>query len=553
MEVVPTYEFLLSIDPDLCQYTDILKTKGFNNTRVLKHLTYDDLHQLPVGHRRLLLNEVSKIRSPHSKALLTSLDAQALQINTLSRTVSESSPIPRVHNPVFPDLQPKTLQPKTLFPSTPSQNSETDLRIKSYSYCSPMEKHLNRILKDVDAKQKEIDDVKAKHDQMSALLVDEEFDSRPNCSNCHQVGHKRNKCVTEKCLTSKSCGKVKLHKEELKEHDNLKVRIKKLNKDKSTLESEALKLQDTILATNRTFHERVRTTLINSNKGKYLTMYGNEIVPLTKVINLDLSILQRHYKNKVPDDLEAESEQFSYIISGHLDKFKTMETSINSKLLESVRRIDSRIRKTPTDNTLVSLDSPSCLAASHTSVDDETVVDLTSVTNKFNSLLTPMKRLRSTPVLNLSAKTKVSKLCEPTSDRANCVTSGPVTTLSFITPGGGYSPFPSNINGVQSGSHSSACSPSVLPTDTNIFGQHATNNLWYSYPQQVMSQQPVGTDISVKRENENSDGTLSDSKDYSILYDQFNLKPKWQFIQRYTEGTPTGSKVMTPLNEPDLD
>ena len=68
-----------------------------------------------------------------------------------------------------------------------------------------------------------------------------------------------------------------------------------------------------------------------------------------------------------------------------------------------------------------------------------------------------------------------------------------------------------------------------------------------------MSQQPVGTDISVKRENENSDGTLSDSKDYLILYDQFNVKPKWQFIQHYTEGTPTGSKDLTPLNEPDLD
>ena len=81
MEVLSTRDFLLSIDPELCEYTDLLCKKGFTNTRVLMHLTYNDLEQLPVGHRRLLLNEVSKMRSPHSKALLNSLDAQALQLN----------------------------------------------------------------------------------------------------------------------------------------------------------------------------------------------------------------------------------------------------------------------------------------------------------------------------------------------------------------------------------------------------------------------------------------------------------------------------------------
>ena len=66
-------------------------------------------------------------------------------------------------------------------------------------------------------------------------------------------------------------------------------------------------------------------------------------MPLTKLINVDLSILQRFYKNKVPGDLEEESHNFSYIIDGHYDQFKSTETSINSKLLESVRHVDSRI------------------------------------------------------------------------------------------------------------------------------------------------------------------------------------------------------------------
>ena len=96
-----TETFLREIDPDLVQYSSLLVSKGFTNTKVLAHLTYQDIYELPIGHCRLLINEVSKIRSPHSKALLSSLDAQELQII--------QGHIDR--------LQPKELFPSTLFVS----------------------------------------------------------------------------------------------------------------------------------------------------------------------------------------------------------------------------------------------------------------------------------------------------------------------------------------------------------------------------------------------------------------------------------------------------
>ena len=43
------------------------------------HLTLPDIAELPIGHRRLLINEVNKIQSPLSKALLTAIDSQELQ------------------------------------------------------------------------------------------------------------------------------------------------------------------------------------------------------------------------------------------------------------------------------------------------------------------------------------------------------------------------------------------------------------------------------------------------------------------------------------------
>ena len=79
MSSLSTNAFLTEIDPELVQYTDLLISKGFNNTRLLAHLTYQDIPELPIGHKRLLINEVTKIRSPHSKSLLTSLDTQSMQ------------------------------------------------------------------------------------------------------------------------------------------------------------------------------------------------------------------------------------------------------------------------------------------------------------------------------------------------------------------------------------------------------------------------------------------------------------------------------------------
>ena len=74
-----TLEFLRSIDPDLVQYNYILVNKGFSSVQVPKHLVFSDISEIPVGHHHLLINEVSKICSPHSKALLTGLDASNFQ------------------------------------------------------------------------------------------------------------------------------------------------------------------------------------------------------------------------------------------------------------------------------------------------------------------------------------------------------------------------------------------------------------------------------------------------------------------------------------------
>ena len=326
-----TETFLSEIDPDLIQYSSLLVSKGFTNTKVLAHLMYQDIYELPIGHHRLLINEVSKI---HSKALLSSLDAQELQII---------------------QGQSDRLQPKELFPSTRTTSTGpagpcVDPRIDEYNYSTPMDKHLNRVLNVIEAKDIEIAKLWCKIDSVSDRMDDDELDSRPCCSLCHKRGHKKNRCTGAKCLTSVSCGRMRLHKDEMKTINVNKANLKKLVKEKTILESECQKIQESIHTNNRSFPQAVRSHLINSNKAKYLTMYGDAVVPLTKIINLDLSILQKYYDSRVPPNLDEESRLFEQIICTHNSKFKSSRLdwsswSINAKLIESVRKIESRIHR----------------------------------------------------------------------------------------------------------------------------------------------------------------------------------------------------------------
>ena len=324
-----TENFLREIDPDLVQYSSLLVSKGFTNTKVLAHLTYQDIYELPIGHHRLLINEVSKIRSPHSKVLLSSIDAQELQI-----------------------IQGQTdhLQLRELFPSTLTTSAGpacpgVDPRIDDYHYSTPMDKHLNRVMNDIETKDVEITKLRCEIDSVSDRMDDDDLDSRPCCSLCHERGHKKTRCTGAKCLTSVSCGRMCLHKDEMKAINGNKATLKKLVKEKTILESECEKILESIRTNNRSFPQAVRSHLINSNKPKYLTMYGDAVVPLTKIINLDLSILQKYYDSRVPVNLDAESRLFEQIICSHNSKFKSSKTSINAKLIDSVRKIESRIHR----------------------------------------------------------------------------------------------------------------------------------------------------------------------------------------------------------------
>ncbi|KAL9977270.1 hypothetical protein ACROYT_G014657 [Oculina patagonica] len=57
-------DFLREVDEDLLVYAGELRSNGFTSTVSVRYLTENDLAAIPEGHKRLILNMVSRLRTP---------------------------------------------------------------------------------------------------------------------------------------------------------------------------------------------------------------------------------------------------------------------------------------------------------------------------------------------------------------------------------------------------------------------------------------------------------------------------------------------------------
>ena len=197
-------------------------------------------------------------------------------------------------------------------------------KLASYTYTSPMEKHLAKITAQISEKELKILDSKKEIDDLTGKLESViDHQAKFFCSHCHTSNHQKSLCTSEMCTTALACGKMKYHKAENKKFETKQEALKKLMCEKTDLETESEKIRESIRNRNSSFPEAVKGYLINSNKSEYLIEYGDQIVPLTSQVNMHVAILQKVYKNKVPDDLESESLLFAAIISQQLDHIKS--------------------------------------------------------------------------------------------------------------------------------------------------------------------------------------------------------------------------------------
>ena len=232
--IVSTKDFLSGIDSELISYADILVSKGFANSKTLAHLTFGDIPEIPVGLRRLLIHEVSKLRSPHTRRLMGQKDASDFNTGTCSSS-SDLSPI------VISDTESSSaaaLKPKQLFPGS-AQSPQ--LNINTYEYQTPMDKHLSKLIVEISKKEVEIQKL---HSEVDSMKQSDELgsDVAITCSCCHGPNHIKQRCLDNPCPTSISCGKIRFHKTEMKIFETKKTQLKKITCDKIALESECRKV-----------------------------------------------------------------------------------------------------------------------------------------------------------------------------------------------------------------------------------------------------------------------------------------------------------------------
>jgi hypothetical protein len=134
---------------------------------------------------------------------------------------------------------------------------------------------------------------------------------------------------------------LKKHKDENRAVELLKTSLKKLYKELKTVELDYERLNTALSSTQNTFSQRIRSALINSNRRKYLVCVSSDknipcYVVNSRLVSTDTSVLQRHYKAKLPTDLKSVSPLWVNIIDFYNTKYNRTvnleSTSICSKL-----------------------------------------------------------------------------------------------------------------------------------------------------------------------------------------------------------------------------
>ncbi len=193
-----------------------------------------------------------------------------------------------------------------------------------YKYESPVQKEIKESKLLLEIKAAEIRATKLKvqkleEDYILPFIDDDTVGSR--CGICHVKGHQKPTCQNPPCVTVKQCGHLKGHSEERKAFEAEKAELKKLQKEAKVLEEKIEKQELAERAVLSSFPQAVRLTLINSNKSKYLIATPSGYVPRNSIIHRDISVLQKAYKNQVPDDLSTMGPIFRMILEEHDAKY----------------------------------------------------------------------------------------------------------------------------------------------------------------------------------------------------------------------------------------
>lgn len=174
------------------------------------------------------------------------------------------------------------------------------------------------------------------------------------CSKCHLFqNHRKNNCPNDLCVSAQMCGDINKHQEETQELRDIDLKKQKLRAEIKREKQELDLKQKCAEKINSSFSKRMEQELINSNREKYLIQTQFGIKPRQALLNEHIAILERHYKGKMPHNIQSERPFFEKIINSAISKIperrgpnamRRMLTGFSFQILES-RQQRPRLRR----------------------------------------------------------------------------------------------------------------------------------------------------------------------------------------------------------------
>jgi hypothetical protein len=159
------------------------------------------------------------------------------------------------------------------------------------------------------------------------------------CGNCHFRLHTKRQCQEETCHSAESCNSLDKHPSNKKLVQDAADVVKTLKKELDKLSTDKDSKTKAYDSVKKTFGSQVRSHLINTDVERYAfkTLEGRFVKQA--LVNTDITVLEAHYRGKVPKNLDEESRNFKIIIASE------------NKLNQKVDCPKNPVRKLLEDNT----------------------------------------------------------------------------------------------------------------------------------------------------------------------------------------------------------
>ena len=260
--------FFEDIDADLARYAAEFRRNGFTSDKTMKYWREEDFNTLtvdvPPGHRRLILNMVSKLRTPEMKPHKRKLSPKK---DYAQETLTGA---PRSKRNILSVVESKVEAHKRAL--------------------SPVERFIKIKEEELTSKNDEIAEKKRELDEWLENIENVATINRKStgtkCSNCHLRNHTVRTCVGEKCSSAFLCG-------DLAKHSDEKLAFQEKKRAISALEASA-KISAYSRVSN-SVNKRFSDMLVEDFPDKYTNNLG---VKNWLKIQQDVSAIKKHFPEK---------------------------------------------------------------------------------------------------------------------------------------------------------------------------------------------------------------------------------------------------------------